>query len=99
MQEESAAMQAGIQITHEQEKLVVDALMRYQPADTAQSSRGSVDKCGDSAAWGDGLRTEWVTHCLLNSNRRPPEHLVPHRLYVQAAPGEMRLATVMIAEV
>lgn len=94
MQGESQAMQAGIQVTHEQEKLVVHALMSRQPTDPSQHSLISLEHCGDCSAWGNALRTEWVTQCLCASNERQ----VSHRLYVQAAPGEMRLATVMVAE-
>ena len=94
MQVESQAMQAGIQISHEQEKLVVHALMSHQSTDPSQHSLLSLEQCGDCSAWGPGLRTEWVTQCLCASN----EQQVSHRLYVQAAPGEMRLATVMVAE-
>ncbi|KAL0053211.1 hypothetical protein WJX82_002504 [Trebouxia sp. C0006] len=93
-QDESQAMQAGIQVTHAQEKLLVHALMSQQPTDPSQHSLISLEQCGDCSAWGDGLRTEWVTQCLCASN----EQQISHRLYVQAAPGEMRLATVMVAE-
>lgn len=87
-----------MQITHEQEKLVVHALMCHQPTDPAQASSSRLKQCGTCAAWGDGLRTEWVTQCLRASNSKLDAQQMPHRLYLQAAPGEMRLATVMVAE-
>lgn len=94
VQGESAALQAGVQVKQEQEKLVLDALMRYKPADLSQLSGGSL---GNIADWGGGLRTEWVTQCksVIKAKGQP----IPHRLYVQAAPGEMRLATTMITEI
>ena len=93
--EESLDMQAGVQVNNEQEKLVVNALMRYQPTDSAQSRPSSLQQCGECAAWGDGLCSQWVTHCF---HSRPAGTLPCHRLYVQAASGEMRLATVMVSE-
>lgn len=90
-------MQAGVQVTQQQEKLVLNALMCQQPAESAHTASGRLEECGDAESWGAGLRTEWVTLC----HQRPGQDLLhvtpPHRLYVQAAPGEMRLATVMIA--
>ena len=97
MQGESAALQAGVQVNQEYEKLVLDALMQSQPADSFQLSGGSLADCGNCADWGDGLRTEWVTQC--NSVIKGKQQPIPHRLYVQAAPGEMRLATTMITEI
>ena len=99
MQDESPAIQAGVQVKHEHERLVLDALMRYEPADSAQLRGGGLEQCGDSAEWGDGLRTEWVTQCSCSTKRLTNEHNISHRLYVQAAPGEMRLATTMITQV
>ena len=98
LQSESPSLQAGVQVNDEQEKLVLNALMLYQPADLYQLSGGSLAQSGNSAAWGDGLRTEWVTECSSLTNKHRQEHHIQHRLYVQAAPGEMRLATTMITE-
>ena len=91
-------MQAGIQVTHDQEKLVVHALMCHQHTSPAQSSISSLKQCGDCGVWGDGLRTEWVTQCLRAGHVEFDAQQPFHRLYLQAAPGEMRLATVMVAE-
>lgn len=84
----------GTAVTTEQEKLVLDCLLRQSLLDYSNSS---LRDC-DCKPWGDVLGTEWVTTCC------QPEHFVadvqqkPHRLYVQASPGEMRLATVMTSE-
>ena len=98
MQGESEAMQAGVQVTHNSEKLVVDALMAKKPTDVLQLS-SSLDQCKGRAAWSDASHTEWVIHCARSCSESPAGHVIPHRLYVQATQGEMRLATVMVTEV
>lgn len=99
MQGEAPATQAGVQVKHEPERLVLDALMRYKPADLHQLQHDNVAQCGDSAEWGDGLRTEWVCECSCLSQGNTNDRHVSHRLSVQAAPGEMRLATTLITQV
>lgn len=99
MQDEAPAVQAGVQVKHAQERLVLDALMRNQPPDLHQLQGDSLEICGDSAAWGKGARTEWVTQCNCITQGKTSESPVSHRLYVQTAPGEMRLATTMITQV
>lgn len=99
MQDEAPAIQAGVQVKHAQERLVLDALLQNQPADLHQLHGDSLEQCGDSAVWGKGLRTEWVTQCSCSTQGKTSDSHVSHRLYVQTAPGEMRLATTMITQV
>lgn len=99
MQGEAPATQAGVQVKHEPERLVLDALMRDKHEDLHQSQHGSVAQCGDSSEWGDGLRTEWVCECSCLTQGNTNDRHVSHRLSVQAAPGEMRLATSMTTQV
>lgn len=99
MQGEAPATQAGVQVKHELERLVLDALMNFEPAELHQLRGGSVAECGDSAEWGDGLRTEWVCQCNCLTQGNTNDCHFSHRLSVQAAPGEMRLATTMITQV
>ena len=99
MQDEAPAVQAGVQVKHAQERLVLDALMQNQPPDLHQLQGDSLETCGDSTAWGKGARTEWVTQCSCITQGKTSESPVSHRLYVQTAPGEMRLATTMITQV
>ena len=91
-------MQAGVQVTQEQEQLVLDALMQQQPANAANIAAARLDQCGNADNWGSGLRTEYVTHVHQQHSQGASTQPVPHRLYVQVAPGEMRLATVMLSE-
>ena len=98
LQGESAAMQAGVQVTQEQEQLVLDALMQQQPANAANIAAARLEHCGNADNWGSGLRTEHITHVHQQHSQGASMQSVPHRLYVQVAPGEMRLATVMLSE-
>lgn len=99
LQDEAPATQAGVAVQHVQERLVLDALMRNQPADLQQLQGDSLETCEDIAEWGDGLRTEWVTQCSCSIQGVISEIPVSHRLYMQTASGEMRLATTMITQV
>ena len=88
------ARQRGIAVTTDQDKLVLNDLMRRIPL--SESAHVSLEECGDHRAWADALGTEWVTHCTqVDQANHAQQHT--HRLYVQASPGEMRLATVMFA--
>ena len=98
LQGESAAMQAGVQVTQEQEQLVLDALMQQQPPNAANIAAARLDQSGNADSWGSGLRTEYVTHVHQQHSQVASMQSMPHRLYVQVAPGEMRLATVMLSE-
>ena len=94
MQAESSAVQAGVQVT-QQERAVLDALM----LDKVQLQGSTREQCRNPRAWEKALRTEWATECSCTTPGRPFEQQVSHRLYVQTAPGEMRLATTMITQV
>ena len=87
-----------MQVTQEHERVVLDALMRQQPVELAQTSSGRLEECSNADSWGPGLRTEWTTHCYQKRIQGSLQQSAPHRLYVQAAPGEMRIATVKFAE-
>ena len=94
MQGESSATQAGVQVL-QQERVVLDALM----LEKVQSPGGNHELCQNPGAWEEALRTEWATDCSCTTPGRTSEHRVSHRLYVQHAPGETRLATTMITQV
>lgn len=88
------AQQHGVAVTADQEKLVLNDLMQHIPL--SEPAATSLEDCGDHRAWADALGTEWVTHCSQVEEGNNAQQRT-HRLYVQASPGEMRLATVMFA--
>lgn len=94
MQGESSAVQAGVQVI-QQERAILDVLM----LDKVQLQGGTGEQCRNPQAWEKALRTEWATECSCTTQGRTFEHCISHRLYVQTAPGEMRLATTMITQV
>lgn len=99
MQGESSAIQAGVQVI-QQERVVLDALMLDKvPAESPHLQGSGRQQYGNHAAWKHALRTEWATECSCMTLGRNFEHRISHRLYVQTAPGEMRLATTMITQV
>ncbi|KAL3137852.1 hypothetical protein ABBQ38_005105 [Trebouxia sp. C0009 RCD-2024] len=93
-QGESSAVQAGVQVI-QQERAILDVLM----LDKVQLQGGTGEQCRNPQAWEKALRTEWATECSCTTQGRTFEHCISHRLYVQTAPGEMRLATTMITQV
>ena len=86
----------GTEVFTQREKLTLDCLMRTR---SLADSCSSIAQCGSCREWGSGLGTEWVTSCSHAEQHASSVQQLPHRLYVQASPGEMRLASVMTADV
>ena len=93
---QSGSDQQGISVSTDREKLVLNDLMQQVPLGD-DTGHASLEESGNYRAWADLLGTEWVTHCSRTEQLDDNVQQRPHRLYVQASPGEMRLATVMFA--